>query len=263
MSYMSIGISTACLYPMYTEQALEILLDQGFRLFEIFFNTISELAPDFIARLGKMMEKKGATLKSIHPFTSGFESYLLFSNYERRFEDGMRFYDRYFETAARLGAQIVVLHGDRSPEKSGLTENQYFDRFAQLAQRGRRYGVTLAQENVNLYRSADPQFIQRMRAYLGGEASFVLDLKQAVRAGFDPFTMYQAMGDRLVHLHVNDHREGQDCLLPGKGKMDFSRLKAYLEADGYRGDFIIEVYRKNFQEIRELTESYRYLSHIL
>ena len=241
---MSIGISTACLYPMYTEQALEILLDQGFRLFEIFFNTISELAPDFIARLGKMMKKKGATLKSIHPFTSGFESYLLFSNYERRFEDGMRFYDRYFETAARLGAQIVVLH-------------------AQLAQRGRRYGVTLAQENVNLYRSADPQFIQRMRAYLGGEASFVLDLKQAVRAGFDPFTMYQAMGDRLVHLHVNDHREGQDCLLPGKGKMDFSRLKAYLEADGYRGDFIIEVYRKNFQEIRELTESYRYLSHIL
>ena len=61
---MSIGISTACLYPMYTEQALEILLDQGFRLFEIFFNTISELAPDFIARLGKMMEKKGATLRS-------------------------------------------------------------------------------------------------------------------------------------------------------------------------------------------------------
>ena len=32
---MNIGISTACLYPMYTEKALETLLGQGFRLFEI------------------------------------------------------------------------------------------------------------------------------------------------------------------------------------------------------------------------------------
>ena len=50
---MSIGISTACLYPMYTEQALEILLDQGFRLFEIFFNTISELAQTLSPAWGK------------------------------------------------------------------------------------------------------------------------------------------------------------------------------------------------------------------
>ena len=117
---MNIGISTACLYPMYTEKALETLLGQGFRLFEIFFNTLSELEPEFVSHLGKMLEQKGAVLKSIHPFTSGFESYLLFSNYERRFEDGIKFYNRYFETAARLGAKILVLHGDRSPEKSGL-----------------------------------------------------------------------------------------------------------------------------------------------
>lgn len=260
---MSIGISTACLYPMYTEKALDTLLGQGFRLFEIFFNTLSELEPEFVSHLGNMLEQKGAVLKSIHPFTSGFESYLLFSNYERRFEDGIKFYNRYFETAARLGARILVLHGDRSLEKSGLTEIQYFDRFAQLSQRARQYGITLAQENVNLYRSADPAFIKRMRDYLGSEVSFVLDLKQAVRAGFDPFSMYQAMGNRLVHIHINDHRQGHDCLLPGKGQMNFHRLKTCLDMDGYQGDYIIEVYRKNFGGLEELTESYEYLNQIL
>lgn len=260
---MAIGISTACLYPMYTEQALLTLLEQGFRLFEIFFNSPSELQADFVSRLGAMLEQNSGRLKSVHPFTSGYESYLLFSNYERRFQDGADFYDRYFETAARLGAEILVLHGDRCPEKSGLTEEDYFDRFAQLARRGRRFGVTLAQENVNLYRSADPAFIKRMGDYLGNEVSFVLDIKQAVRSGNDPFSMCQAMGERLIHVHINDHTKQQDCLLPGKGQMDFVKLKGLLDSFGYQGDYMIEVYRKNFCAVEELTEAQRFLSAIL
>jgi sugar phosphate isomerase/epimerase len=256
---MSIGISTACLYPMYTEQALSLLLAQGFRLFEIFFNSPSELEPDFLSLLKRKFSQYGGTLKSIHPFTSGFESYLLFSNYERRFEDGVKFYDRYFQAAHRLGAQILVLHGDRNPEKSGLTEPEYFERFAQLARRGKRYGITLAQENVNAFRSADPGFVRRMRAYLGEEASFVLDIKQAVRSGFDPFVMCEAMGERLIHVHINDHTREQDCLLPGVGQMDFARLQTTLNGFGYQGDFMIEVYRKNFQELEELNKAYRFL----
>lgn len=256
---MSIGISTACLYPMYTEQALDTLLLQGFRLFEIFFNSPSELEPEFVSMLGNKLRQYGGTLKSVHPFTSGFESYLLFSNYERRYQDGAKFYDRYFEVAARLGAQILVLHGDRNPEKSGLTEIEYFERFAKLAQRGKRYGVVLAQENVNCFRSADPVIVRRMRDYLGDDVSFVLDIKQAVRSGFDPFIMCEAMGERLVHVHVNDHTVEQDCLLPGMGQMDFQRLRQMLDGFGYQGDFMIEVYRKNFQQLEELTKSYHYL----
>ncbi len=32
------------------------------------------------------------------------------------------FYRRYFEMARRLGAKILVIHGDRSFEKSGLND---------------------------------------------------------------------------------------------------------------------------------------------
>lgn len=96
---MRLGISTACLYPMVTEEALDRLLERGFRLFEIFFNTVSELEPGYVEGLRHRLDKAGAEVVSIHPFTSAFEVMLLFSDYSRRTEDGLVFYRSYFETA--------------------------------------------------------------------------------------------------------------------------------------------------------------------
>ena len=81
---MKVGISTACLYPMETKLALQTLLEKGFRHFEIFFNTYREIQPDYVRTLKSLLDEYGASVKSIHPFTSGFEGMLLFSNYETR-----------------------------------------------------------------------------------------------------------------------------------------------------------------------------------
>lgn len=250
---MRLGISTACLYPMYTEQALKELVAQGFRLFEIFFNSESERCQPLLKELKNILNESGSELKSVHPYTSGFESFLLFTKYQRRFEDGIEFYKRYFDAAAYLGAEILVLHGDcHTPLKSGVSDEEYFERFAVLAEAGRKQGICVAQENVNLFRSQNPDFIRRMTAYLHGRVHYVLDVKQAVRAGFDPYEMCAAMGECLVHVHLNDNRPGEDCLLPGKGTMDYSRLLSMLKGYHYDGDFIIEVYRKNFGSLEEL-----------
>lgn len=249
---MRSGISTACLYPLETEKSLSTLLDMDFRLFEIFFNTYGELRPPYLKSLKELLDAFGACVRSVHPFTSGFESMLLFSDYERRFLDGMDFYRHYFDAANLLGAGILVLHGQRDYAKSKITEEEYFDRYARLYELGGQYGVLVAQENVSQFRSEDPGFIRRMRAYLKDMCSFVLDIKQAVRAGRDPFEMCGAMGERIVHVHVNDHNEKTDCLLPGQGVMDFQKLKKQLLGFGYTGDFIIEVYRDSFRELNSL-----------
>ena len=44
---MVIGASTANLYPMLTEEALDTLLALGFRNLEVFVNTESEIVPAF------------------------------------------------------------------------------------------------------------------------------------------------------------------------------------------------------------------------
>ncbi len=49
-------------------------------------------------------------------------------------------------------------------------------------------------KNVNAFRSQDCGFIRNMREYLKEDASFVLDVKQAVRSGRDPYEMCEAMG---------------------------------------------------------------------
>ena len=46
-----IGASTANLYPLETERALDCLLELGFRELEVFLNTESEAEETFIRRL--------------------------------------------------------------------------------------------------------------------------------------------------------------------------------------------------------------------
>lgn len=256
---MTVGVSTACLYPMETTDALIKLVKNGVECVEIFFNTLSEIQMPYSTQLLSILNEYGARVKSIHPFTSGYEPYLIFSDYEKRYRETREFYRQYFECAAYLGAEIVVLHGDRKTYLNGISDELYFERFSELAKIGREYGVTLAQENVNMFRSQRPDFIRKMKEYLGDEASFVFDIKQAVRAGCDPVEMCKAMGDRLVHVHINDNDTSHDCLLPGRGKTDYNEILEVLKSNGYDGGFIIEVYRSNYSQLSELLEAYEYV----
>ncbi len=250
---MKSGISTACLYPLETENSLKILINLGFKFFEVFFNTYSEIQPDFVKELRKQLDENGCEVKSIHPFTSGFETMLLFSDYERRYLDSLEFYKKYFEAANLLGAEILVLHGERDYFRRRITEETYLVRYARLRELGRAAGVDVAQENVNAFRGEDPGFLRRMREFLHGDCSFVYDIKQAVRAGFDPYEVCSAMGDKIVHIHFNDNRPPEeDCLLPGRGMMDFDKLRVQLQGQGYSGDVVMEVYRRNFGGLEEL-----------
>lgn len=260
---MDIGISTGCLYPMLTEDCLKALCDIGFRNFEIFFNTFSELETDYLDNILKIISPYNAKVVSIHPFTSGFESYLLFSNYERRFYDGVTFYEKYFRTAKYIGANKVVLHGLTTVYKSSMTNSEYFRRFDILQNSAEKYNVSLLQENVNLFRSNNICFIKDMKTEIPLSAGFVCDVKQAVRGGISPFEMVQTMGSHLRHIHINDFDHDNNCVLPGKGCFDFNLFFDTIKNAGFDNDIIIEVYRSSFETLNELLDSYKFLKKFL
>ncbi len=259
---MQTGISTACLYPMLLEKSFSTLISMGFRNFEIFVNTFSELGEDYLQMMKKTADESGSSVRSVHPFTSGFENFLLFSGYGRRFQDGLELYKRYFHACNVLGANILVLHG-RKCERIDITDDEYFERYLRLYELGRGFGVTVAQENVNLYCSDDPRFIRKMRRACGGECAFVLDVKQAVRGGTDPFEMCAAMGEKIRHVHINDNNAVSDCLLPGFGTMDFARLLRGLRRFGFDGSLMIEVYRKSFGNLGELAAAKKTVENLV
>lgn len=259
---MKIGISTGCLYPMLTEETVSLLLSEGFDTFEIFFNTFSELEGDYLDRLKDMLDRKNASVHSVHPFTSSYESYLLFSGYQRRFEDGVNMYEMYFRTAKRLGADKVVLHGMRS-DFAAIGREEYFRRFELLCHRAASYGSEFLQENVNLHCSNDPDFIAEMIKTIPESAGFVLDTKQALRGGYSPSEFALMMGDKLRHVHISDCTKDGRCILPGEGIFDFEEFFSVLKKINYDGDLIIEVYRTSFDGISELKKSMEYLEGYL
>lgn len=252
---MKIGISTGCLYPELTENSIRILTGMGFDRFEVFFNSFSELENDYLDRLRYFLDSHNAHVVSVHPFVSSFESFLLFSAYERRFIDGAGFYEMFYRAASRIGADKVVLHGLNTSYASSLSDKEYFRRYAFMQENARRYGVELLQENVNIFRSSSPEFISEMRSSLAGTASFVLDVKQALRAGVDPLKMADAMGGSLKHVHISDRSPDGLCVLPFSGVFDIEGFVSGLAERGYDGDLIIEVYRTGFDNIQQLRSS--------
>ena len=190
---MKTGVSTACLYPLEPERSLDLLLQLGYRRFEVFPNCMEELSPAYLRDLKGRAEAYGAEFVSLHPFTSAMESSLLFGDYPRRTREAFDFYRRYMAAAAYLGAKYVVIHGQ--PQGHGkLPDEGYWQRFGELYRIGYEEGAFPAQENVRQHRGAAPAFIAGMRQYLGKDCAFVLDVKQCRMTGVEIGDMAQALG---------------------------------------------------------------------
>lgn len=250
---MKIGVSTASLYPLHIEDAFAKLAELGVRVVETFANSTREAYDPYIAQICGIRDKNDMSVVSFHPFSSPMESVFLFSTYDRRVEEMMTLYRDFFGSMNRLGASIFVLHGAILSSK--CTVEHYLKQFRMLAEAGREYGVTVAQENVSYCLSGNLEFLKTMKRELGEYAKFVLDLKQARRSGADPFDYIDALGTSIVHCHLSDANADKDCLPIGKGNFDFTLFTRRMLELGFDGAFIVELYRDNYGEFGELRQS--------
>ena len=164
---MKTGVSTACLYPLEPERSLDLLLQLGYRRFEVFPNCMEELSPAYLRDLKGRAEAYGAEFVSLHPFTSAMESSLLFGDYPRRTREAFDFYRRYMAAAAYLGAKYVVIHGQ--PQGHGkLPDEGYWQRFGELYRIGYEEGAFPAQENVRQHRGGCARLHRRDAPVFGG-----------------------------------------------------------------------------------------------
>lgn len=255
---MYTAVSTACFYPLETEKSLKTMLDLGFRNFEIFINTDSEFSKEFFDLLKSMINRYNAHVYSIHFFTSGLEPYLFFSNYPRRFKDSIELYKKYFERIASIGARCATFHGDR--KGSTFPIDNFCENFLALSKAAENEGIILSQENVCRCRSGFVENILEMKEHLGKKIHFTLDVKQALRAGVNPFIMADAMGENITCVHFSDSNAEHDCLLPGKGTFDIINFSKKLKSYNYNGPLVIEVYSSCIKNFNEMKIAGEYLS---
>ena len=254
---MKLGISTSSLYPLETEKALETLGKNGIKHTEIFFNSNYELKEPFVKELKAIADAYGTNIVSVHPTMSLAESFMLFSNYDRRLEEGLDNFKRYGEIAATLGADYVILHGGKP--NGILNDYEYCERFMLVNEHVQQNGAELLQENVFRFRAEKLDFLKMMVENLGDKVGFCLDVKQSIRGGYTPFDVISAVGKNIKHLHISDSGEKGDCLLIGDGKFDFKRLFAEMDALNYKGAYILELYRNAYKEYNELFDSFKNL----
>lgn len=251
---MKIGVSTSCLYPLETEKALLSVAEAGVKTTEIFFNANCELEKNFVGLLREIKERYRIDIVSVHPTMSLAESFMLFSNYSRRYKEGIEQYKRYAEIAGELGAKYIIMHGGK-PNKV-LDNNGYFERFSGIAEAVSQNGAMLLQENVVNFRAGNLNVLKDMKNYLGDKAAFCLDIKQCIRGGYSPFDALEMLKGSVKHIHISDHSQNKDCMLPLTGDFDFPAFLNLCKDVRYAGDIIIEVYNDAYQTSDELYASY-------
>lgn len=257
---MEIGISTACFYPMETMQALAVLQQAGVKTTEVFLNTFSELSPEYREVMRKQIAQGHTRICSMHPFTSGMETFFFASMYSKRIDDGLALYEQYFSLCRAFSIPRLVLHGDYT--QTPFPFAQHCEHVARLRDLGRRYDVELCQENVMRCKCGEPRYIRKMRELLHEDISFVLDVKQLRRSGVAMDDMLDAMGGHISHVHLSDETPICDCAVPGVGGFAFDALfKALLER-GFAGDMVIELYRGDFGTLQDLLQGMQYLQNL-
>lgn len=255
---MNIGASSSCFYPLETEKSLCLIGKAGIHITEVFFNSPSELEPEFIKKLQQIQSEYALDITAVHPFMSFAEGYNIFSSYRRRFEDSLELFKRYFEASAALGARFINLHGSRG-EKT-IPDSEYAERLGTLIEKGKPFGVCVSHENVVHYSGETPQFMQYLRSQLGEDFRMTLDLKQARRSGIDPFEFVQKLGSSICHIHVSDYSKTKDCLAPHDGGLfNFKRFFSGMNTLGYSGSYIVELYRDSFKDGSEIKNSVDFL----
>lgn len=257
---MKLGVSTACFYPLETENALEALGELGIKNTEIFFNAKSELKAPFIDILADIKNKFDMNILAIHPTFSLAESFMIFSAYERRFYDALDEYSRYSEIAAELGAKFIIMHGGKP--NGILSDEEYCEKYMALKQATLKNGVTVLQENVYKHRAGDKEFLLAIKDILKGDAEFCFDIKQALRCGYSPIELMDELQDNIKHYHISDHSPASDCLLPGNGGFDFAGFFEILKQKNYKGACITEVYNNAYKDYNEISISQKYLKNL-
>jgi sugar phosphate isomerase/epimerase len=155
--------------------------------------------------------------------------------------------------ASELGIPIVRVFGGKRPD--GVDEAASIENVAdglnELAPVAERAGVTVALETHDDFSSA--RVVARVMERVTSRAIGVIwDTHHPHRVGESSEQIWQAIGERLVHVHVKDARrrgDDWDLVLMGEGEVPVREVIQLLRRAGYAGFVTVEWEKKWHPEI--------------
>lgn len=227
---MPLGISTLCTFGR-TYRVMDQLLDLGIGVLEILEEHKDRLTAPRLRMVEELTDSYDLRLTIHSPILD-----MNIASATRSFRsESVRQVLRSIDNAARLGAELVVVHpGVRTPL-------EYFDpkihwvlnreSLRQILSYGERAGVKIGVENMP---SNHSYLLEKPSEFLdligeGLPLQMTLDVGHANTTG-QLKAFLKEMGTRIAHIHLHDNMgERDDHLVVGKGTIDWPSLRRCLD----------------------------------
>ena len=233
----TIGLSTAALYPIPTEDALITIAELGFPVVEVFLQTEEEYSLGFGRMLERRRRELGLSVHSVHLYSFYFN---LWSPYSRMIQETRARFQRTLEIVATIGGRAITWHGLHYAIDHPHLIPAFFEGMAWAGEQAQAAGVTLCIENVSWCYLRTPDHVAAIRQ-AGLPVGFTFDAFQAGESDVDPAELVHAMDGRLVTVHLSDYApNGPRHLPPDQGTLDWASILRALRDVSYDGPLIIE-----------------------
>ncbi|MBQ7784622.1 MAG: sugar phosphate isomerase/epimerase [Clostridia bacterium] len=259
---MRLGISTSAFFGRWeTDESAMAVSKLPVDCAEVFLQTPSEYTREFGLQVRKNLA--GIPCTSVHPLGTLFENQLI-SRSARQRRDALDILCAVLDAAQVLGAQMYVHHGRHTPRNEILPWNMQANAelISIIEKEASERGIAVTWENVCWCQLTSPDRVRDAKRILP-DVRFTLDIKQAMKSGYQPVDFIRAMGNRISNVHICDwDDEGRLCL-PGEGSFDFETFIHELAAAGYDGPIILEPYLALIRSEEALNQSIQYIKEVV
>lgn len=271
MRSVSVGLSTASVYPQNTEAAFRYAAELGYDGVELM--VWAEPASQSLSAIRSLARTYDVPVLAVHAPCLLISQRVWGPDPMAKLEQSVRMADD-------LGAPTVVVH---PPFR---WQRRYAEAFVdQVAALEQSSPVAVAVENMFPMRAdrffgAGTGAVKRMQRRGGGpgvgfsafspsidptdsdHAHYTLDLSHTATAGVDALEMAKRMGAGLTHLHLADGRGAafDEHLVPGHGTQPCVEVCEYLVSAGFTGQAVLEI---NTQTARTTAERATLLAEAL
>ena len=225
----TLALSTGSLHNYGLNRAWHFAAEAGYDAVELMVSAIWDTRQP--AYLRRLVAETGLPVVALHtPFrpVEGFG------------DDYPACVKRTLALAAELGAGVVVAHpeverGGSAGDYGGWLRKHY----EELSPPG---GPRLAVENLpRVMVGRKPRYrchtVERVAAF----PCVAFDTTHFGTAGVDLLAAYEALRERVGHVHLSDYRDGREHLLPSSGALPLDRFLQALGAAGYAGIVTLEL----------------------
>lgn len=166
--------------------------------------------------------------------------------------------ERAVRAAAWMDCPTLVLN----PEKAADQPRQWAEHvahFQRLCALADELGVTIAVEPEPLLVVASSADAVRMIEQVGSPRLCVnLDVGHAYLTDDDLPDAIRMLGERIVHLHLEDMARGVHRHLPfGQGDIDFAAVRQALDEIGYAGPYVVDLFGQDLPPEEVTAEALR------